>query len=45
LEELILDSDRRIELGRKGRDWVVKRHDVERVVDRLYSYYKEVGLV
>lgn len=39
LEDLINNPDLRSELGRKSRDYVLKHHDVERVVDQLFEIY------
>lgn len=43
LAELIRDEDRRVELAEKGRKWVEEWHDIRRVGDALYGYYKREG--
>jgi hypothetical protein len=45
LVKLIADADYRAECAKRGREWVVKTHDIEAVLDKLYGYYSEVGIV
>jgi hypothetical protein len=45
LEQLISDEARCRDLSQRGREWVVARHDVRSVVDRLYSYYERCGWI
>ena len=42
---LIEDADLRQDYGRRGREWVVKHHSLKAVMDRLYGYYKDVGIL
>lgn len=39
LEELILNEQKRIELGHKSREYAIKYHDVEKEASRLISEY------
>jgi glycosyltransferase involved in cell wall biosynthesis len=43
LTSLIRDEERRRELGKQGRQWVGEWHDIQRVTDVLYSYYRREG--
>ncbi len=43
LVRLVENPDLVKELKQKGRAWVEKTHDVQAVVDMLYSYYRELG--
>ena len=45
LIELIADSDYRAAAASRGREWVVKTHDIDAVMERLYSYYKDAGII
>ncbi|MBC8203930.1 glycosyltransferase [bacterium] len=45
LIKLIEDKDFREETVKKGREWVVKRHDIKSVMDALYNYYEEYGII
>ncbi len=45
LESLITNESRCRELSRAGQRWVRERHDVERVGDQLYSYYRRMGWI
>ncbi|MFH0764912.1 MAG: hypothetical protein V2A61_00680 [Calditrichota bacterium] len=42
---LIKDASLRMELGIKGRAWVIKNHGLDAVMNRLYGYYREAGMV
>jgi hypothetical protein len=41
---LIQDKDYRLEAARRGREWVVRTHDIKVVTNKLYEYYKEAGI-
>ena len=45
LEKLILSSEKILEKGKEGKNWVEKYHDIESVGKQLYKYYKRVGIV
>ena len=45
LVKLIQDPDYRKEKAQSSRRWVVKTHDIERVMDKLYEYYSEAGIL
>ncbi len=45
LIDLIENPQRRRELFQSGRKWVEGRHGLDSVMDTLYGYYREVGLV
>ncbi len=45
LFELIEDEDLRIHFGKFGREWAIKHHDVASVMDALYGYYKDAGMI
>ncbi len=45
LTRLVEDADYREGTARKGREWVVKTHDIEAVMDRLYEYYRKAGII
>ena len=45
LMNLIEDRELLDEKARKGREWVVKTHDIDRVMDCLYNYYEEEGII
>jgi hypothetical protein len=45
LIKLISDKAYRYEMAKKGREWVVKVHDIKVVMDSLYNYYKEAGII
>ena len=45
LVKLILDKDYRNNAAINGREWVVKTHDINKVGDKLYEYYKETGII
>jgi len=40
LENLIVDSSLRKELGKRGRRWALQVHDIKMVVDKLISIYE-----
>ncbi len=42
---LIEDEAYRHKVAADGRNWVVHRHGLDSVMDRLYGYYREVGLI
>ncbi len=43
LIRLIEDEDFRLKKGREGREWVVKHHALESVIDSLYEYFEREG--
>jgi glycosyltransferase involved in cell wall biosynthesis len=45
LIKLIKDKDYRLKAAAKGREWVVKVHDIKTVMDTLYNYYEEAGII
>ena len=45
IETLIMNRDRILEFGKKGREWVQKHHDIKQVSNTLYDYYKKIGLL
>ena len=45
LIKLIKDSDLRRELSERGREWVIDRHGIDSVMDTLYGYYDEAGML
>jgi len=45
LSSLIRNKDHREELGRRGRQWVAEWHDITRVADVLYGYYRREGWI
>lgn len=45
LIKLIEDTDRRKSLAEFGLKWVRERHGIDAVMDTLYGYYSEVGLI
>jgi glycosyltransferase involved in cell wall biosynthesis len=45
LINLINDKDYRMEMAKKGREWVKKVHDIKIVTDELYKYYKQAGII
>lgn len=45
LIKLIEDKRLRLDYGGKGRDWVVKHHSINSVMDVLYGYYRDVGFL
>ncbi len=45
LISLIENPQRRRELSTFGREWVVQRHSIDAVMETLYGYYREAGLV
>lgn len=42
---IIEDEAYRLELGRKGREWVIERHGLKSVMTVLYGYYQQNGLM
>tara|TARA_B100000214_G_scaffold317996_1_gene252090 strand:+ start:4393 stop:5481 length:1089 start_codon:yes stop_codon:yes gene_type:complete len=44
LEDLIDNPDKIINFGAKGKQWVKKHHDIKKVGNMLYSYYRKIGL-
>ncbi len=44
LKDLILNPDKRVEIGKKSREYVEKYHDVNVVVDDMIKLYREVGV-
>jgi hypothetical protein len=45
LVQLIEDSQYRRRKGQEGREWVRKTHGLHSVMDELYRYYAEAGIV
>jgi hypothetical protein len=45
LIELIEDVDYRRDCAEKGRRWVIERHGLSSVMNTLYGYYSEMGLI
>lgn len=45
LTMLVEDSEYREAAALRGREWVVKHHDIESVMEILYSYYREAGII
>jgi len=45
LEKLVLDSGYRKKMSEKGRQWVVKMHDIANVLKDLYGYYKQSAII
>jgi glycosyltransferase involved in cell wall biosynthesis len=43
LVRLIEDDVARRRIGRAGREWVVRHHDVRHVTDRLFDYFRREG--
>ena len=41
---LIEDADYRKEMADQGREWVVKTHSIDAVMEQLYGYYTEYGI-
>ncbi len=44
LRDLAADPQSILEYKQKSRDWVVKYHDVNNTAEKLYSYYKKMGI-
>ncbi|MFC1683173.1 glycosyltransferase [Candidatus Zixiibacteriota bacterium] len=40
---LIQDPELREQKARQGREWVERRHDIHRVMEDLYGYYRRLG--
>jgi glycosyltransferase involved in cell wall biosynthesis len=45
LSSLIRNKEQREEVGRRGRQWVAEWHDIKRVGDVLYGYYRREGWI
>jgi glycosyltransferase involved in cell wall biosynthesis len=45
LIKLIEDDELRKRIALKGREWVVKTHDINSVMNVLYQYYAEAGIL
>lgn len=45
LIDLIESKEKRQNLSQISRKWVIERHDIESVMDVLYGYYDEAGLI
>ncbi len=43
LVEIIEEPALREDTARKGRDWVVRHHGIDAVMEKLYDYYREAG--
>ena len=44
LTDLIRDHEKVLLKGSQGKNWVGKHHDISKVGDELYKYYKQLGL-
>jgi len=44
LKNLLLDPNKISRSGEDGKNWVEKYHDVKNVSEKLYRYYKKIGL-
>ena len=44
LKSLIKDHNSILLKGSQGKNWVSKYHDISKVADELYRYYKILGL-
>ena len=44
LEELMNNHERVLSKGSEGKSWVETYHDINKVADKLYKYYKSIGL-
>jgi hypothetical protein len=44
LVELIENADFRRAKAQSSREWVVKRHSLDHVMDELYGHYKAAGI-
>ncbi len=45
LIRLIESGDYRREMSERGREWVVKTHSIDAVMEQLYGYYEEAGII
>ncbi len=45
LKKLVRDRDRILDYKQRGRDWVVKHHDLHNTAAVLYGYYQELGWI
>lgn len=45
LIQLIHEPRLRIKMGREGRDWVRRKHDIRVVIEQLYSHYQRRGWI
>jgi glycosyltransferase involved in cell wall biosynthesis len=43
--KLVEDKGYREEASLRGREWVLKRHSLDAVMEQLYGYYKEAGII
>ena len=44
LEDLIKDKKKVSKKGEEAKIWVNKKHNIKKVSDELYTYYKSIGL-
>ena len=44
LEELINNRETILSKGSEGKTWVENYHNINKVGDKLYTYYKSIGL-
>ena len=44
LRELISEPEKIFDFGQIGKKWVEQYHDIKNVSERLYSYYRSIGL-
>ena len=44
LEELINNRETILSKGSEGKIWVENYHNINKVGDKLYTYYKSIGL-
>jgi glycosyltransferase involved in cell wall biosynthesis len=45
LEELVINPEKIMEHRKKGREWIIKDHDIRNTSEVLYGYYKDRGLI
>jgi glycosyltransferase involved in cell wall biosynthesis len=45
LEELVINPEKIMEHRKKGREWIIKYHDIRNTSEVLYGYYKDRGLI
>ena len=45
LIDLVKDKPRILSASKKSKEWVKENHDIKKVSDKLYKYYKSIGLI
>ena len=45
LEGLVINPEKIMEHRKKGREWIIKYHDIRNTSEVLYGYYKDRGLI